>query len=147
MEEVVAALRRLPNFPPPPPPPPPPTADAEEVTVVEEAVTTSYLLLIAQGRVQFGDVAEHWLPLRNALGWAIRRSLRESFTTRGFLDRNPNSDFKSREREIEHLLVRHEVAPFSLQRCCEILYVPNTRPLATHKLINCLEKNLRCSSC
>ena len=131
-DNALAELAALPAF----------DGSSVDVVAVPDGVTAC-LLLIAQGKVRAEQLCEQWPLFRNGLAWAIRSTLRESFSVRGYLGA-VSTDFGSREGEIEALLSLHDEPPFTAQRLCEILVVQNTRPLATHKLLNCLEVVLRC---
>ena len=131
-DDALAELAALPAF----------DGSSVDVVAVPDGVTAC-LLLIAQGKVRAEQLCEQWPLFRNGLAWAIRSTLRESFSVRGYLG-PVSTDFGSREGEIEALLSLHDEPPFTAQRLCEILVVQNTRPLATHKLLNCLEVVLRC---
>ena len=116
------------------------TSGAEQVIPdgVEEL-----LLKVARGNVHPEQLFDHWLLLRNALGWRIRHLLRTTYATRGFLG-PVTTDFASREREIESLLLLHDEVPYiTIQRLCEVLCIDSTRPAATHKLMNSLQRCLQ----
>jgi hypothetical protein len=102
-----------------------------------------FLLKVARGTVSPKQLIDQWLLLRNALGWRIRQLLKNNYATRGFLG-PVTTDFASREREIESLLLLHEEVPcITIQRLCEVLCIDSTRPAATHKLMNSLQRCLQ----
>ena len=102
-----------------------------------------FLLKVARGNVSPKQLIDHWLLLRNALGWRIRQLLKNNYATRGFLG-PVTTDFASRELEIESLLLLHEEVPcITIQRLCEVLCIDSTRPAATHKLMNSLQRCLQ----
>jgi len=112
-----------------------------ESLVLPEGVE-GLLLGIAQGRYSRENLCGHWLLIRNALGWKMRHVLRASFASRGFVG-PVTSDFMTREKALDELLALQDEPPFTIQRVCEILCVENTRPAATHKIINGLERVLQ----
>ena len=117
-----------------------PCAEIESL-VLPEGVE-GLLLAIAQGRYNREDLCGHWLLIRNALGWKMRLVLRASFASRGYVG-PVTSDFMTREKTLDDLLALQDDPPFTIQRICEILCVENTRPSATHKIINGLERVLQ----